>query len=218
MNIKIKSYANKSSLVSSIVFFIIGAILTAYSEKIMSTTYKVIGVTFFIITIGFIISLIIRKKRQEPIYVNRIATAIVTLTLSILFFFFHTVIDEAIRFIVGAWILFSGITRLINALRTDHKTSRFFAILIVSLLLILLGFFTIIKNGIVLWVIGIIIMIYSAIEIVGFIFYSKDNANFDEDEEGNDALLIPKKEEKEERKKLPRSKVKDVEEEDIEEK
>ncbi len=220
MRIDIKSYSSKSSLVSSIIFFIIGAILTAYSERIMTATYKVIGVVFLAITIGIILSIVVRKKKEQPIYANRVAIGIITLVLAILFFFFHGIIDEAIRFIVGAWILFSGVTRLINALRTDHKASRFIALLIVSILLIILGFVTIIKNGILLWVVGIIIMIYSAIEIVGYIFYSKDNKNFDSEEDSEDKLLIPEKkdEEKEEKPKKKNKKIKDVEDEDIEEK
>jgi uncharacterized membrane protein HdeD (DUF308 family) len=217
MEINIKSYSTKSSLISSIIFFIVGAILTAYSERIMSTTYRIIGVTFLVITIGLIISLIIRKKKEQPIYANRIGLAIITFILAILFFFFHGIIDESIRFLVGAWILFSGVTRLITALRTDHKASRFIAILIVSLLLIALGFFTIIKNGILLWVVGIIIMIYSAIEIVGYIFYSKDNSNIDDEDETT--LLIPQKEDKEEKKdKKKRKKIKDIKDSNIEEK
>ncbi len=217
MRIDIKSYSSKSSLVSSIIFFIIGAILTAYSERIMTATYKVIGVVFLAITIGIILSIVVRKKKEQPIYANRVAIGIITLVLAILFFFFHGIIDEAIRFIVGAWILFSGVTRLINALRTDHKASRFIALLIVSILLIILGFVTIIKNGILLWVVGIIIMIYSAIEIVGYIFYSKDNKNFDSEEDSEDKLLIPEKKD-EEKPKKKNKKIKDVEDENIEEK
>ncbi|MBQ4031410.1 MAG: DUF308 domain-containing protein [Bacilli bacterium] len=219
MRIDIKSYSKKSSLVSSILFFILGAILTAYSERIMSTAYRIIGAGFLVITIGIIVSLIIKKKRQEPIFLNRVALAIITLILSILFFFFHTVIDETIRFVIGAWILFSGVTRLISALRTNNKASKFFAILIVSLIQIGLGFFTIIKNGIVLWVVGIILMLYAIIEIIGYVFYSKDNENYDEDEEGDTKLLIPDKDDDQEKKKEKKvKKIKDVEENDIEEK
>jgi len=224
MRIDIKSYSTKTSLISSIIFFIIGAVLTAYSEKIMATTYKLIGGVLLIITIGLILSIIIRKKKEQPIFVNRIAIAIITFTLSILFFFFHSIIDESIRFLIGAWILFSGITRLISALRTDHKASRFIALLITSILLIILGLVTITKTGILLWVVGIIIMIYSAIEIVGYIFYSKDNTNYEE-EEGETRLIIPEdkddkedKEDKEDKKTKKNKKIKDVEDQDIEEK
>lgn len=221
MRIDIKSYSTKTSLISSIIFFIIGAVLTAYSEKIMATTYKLIGGVLLIITIGLILSIIIRKKKEQPIYVNRIAIAIITFTLSILFFFFHSIIDESIRFLIGAWILFSGITRLISALRTDHKASRFIALLITSILLIILGLVTITKTGILLWVVGIIIMIYSAIEIVGYIFYSKDNTNYEE-EEGETRLLIPEdkddKDDKEDKKIKKNKKIKDVKDQDIEEK
>ena len=221
MRIDIKSYSTKTSLISSIIFFIIGAVLTAYSEKIMATTYKLIGGVLLIITIGLILSIIIRKKKEQPIFVNRIAIAIIIFTLSILFFFFHSIIDESIRFLIGAWILFSGITRLISALRTDHKASRFIALLITSILLIILGLVTITKTGILLWVVGIIIMIYSAIEIVGYIFYSKDNTNYEE-EEGETRLLIPEdkddKDDQEDKKTKKNKKIKDVEDQDIEEK
>ena len=218
MEIKIKSYSTKSSLVSSIIFFIIGAILTAYSERIMSTAYIIIGAIFAAFFVLSTIGIVLKKKKMEPIYVSRISYTVLYLILAILFFFFHNVIDEVIRFVIGAWILFSGVLRLVSALRTDNKASRFPALLVVSILLIGLGFLTIIKNGIVLWVVGIIMMIYSIIEIIGFVFYSKDNKNFDDDdEEGKESLLIPEKE-KEEPKKLKEGKVKDVKEEDIEEK
>ena len=52
------------------------------------------------------------------------------------------------------------------------------------------------KNGILLWTVGIIIMIYSVIEIIGYVFYSKDNANYN-DEEGETKLLIPEETEDE---------------------
>ena len=219
MRIEITSYSKKTSLLNSIILFIIGAILTAYSERIMSTAYRIVGCTFLIITIFTVISLIIKKKKDQPIFVNRIALAIICFILAILFFFFHGIIDETIRFIIGAWILFSGVTRLITAIRTDHKASRFLAILIVSILQIILGFFTIIKNGIVLWVVGIILMIYSVIEIVGYIFYSKDNSNYEDDDEET-KLLIPQNEEKEEedsKTKKKKRRIKDIEE-DVEEK
>ena len=95
------------------------------------------------------------------------------------------------------------------------------SLLITSVLLIILGLVTITKTGILLWVVGIIIMIYSAIEIVGYIFYSKDNTNYEE-EEGETRLLIPEdkddKDDKEDKKTKKNKKIKDVEDQDIEEK
>ena len=62
-------------------------------------------------------------------------------------------------------------------------------------------------------------MLYAIIEIIGYVFYSKDNENYDEDEEGDTKLLIPDKDDDQEKKKEKKvKKIKDVEENDIEEK
>ena len=61
-------------------------------------------------------------------------------------------------------------------------------------------------------------MIYSIIEIIGYVFYSKDNENYEDDEEGDTKLLIPEKDDEDDKKEKKNKKIKDVEEDDIEEK
>ena len=68
---------------------------------------------------------------------------IITALLAITFIFFNDIIEQFIRFLIGAWILFTGILRLINVLAMNKKSSKFLQLLIVSLLLIAVGVYTI---------------------------------------------------------------------------
>ena len=199
MKITVKSYSQQSSLISSIIFFIIGAILFTNAEKVMSIFYILVGA---IMGISAIISLFIfyrNKKKYNVFDGGNLAFGLVTLAFAILFFFFSDIVEKSIRFLVGAWILFSGINRLINALRMNHKAGRFLPMIIISVLIILVGFYTIVFGDVLLSTIGVIMMIYAIIEISGYILYKKDEIEAEEDpEEGTTTLLIPDKEDKEE--------------------
>ena len=124
-----------------------------------------------------------------------------------MFLFFSETVEKAIRIVVGFWILFSGINRLINALKMTDKNKKFLSLVIVSILLILIGVYTIVIGDVLLSSIGIILMLYSAIDIIGYIFYSKEtNTTVDINE---DTTLITTAE-KENKKSKRIKKIKDV--------
>lgn len=221
MEIKIKSYSSQSSLISSILFFILGAILFTSADRVITTVSKLIGI---VLMAAGIISLVIFyfQSRKANGKKGNLAFGIVTLVLSIIFLFFSNVVEQFIRFIVGAWILFTGIIRLINVLSMSKKNTKFIQLLIVAILLILVGVYTIVIGDVLLTTIGLIMMIYAAIEIAGYIFYSKDKVD-KEEEEGTTTLLIPEDNEEENKKRDKKEKkdtklIKDVEENEENEK
>lgn len=210
MEIKIKSYSSQSSLISSIIFFIIGAILFTNAEKVISTISIISGI--ILATIGIISTLIYffqRKKHANIIFKGNLVIGIICIILSTIFIFFSNIVEQFIRFIIGAWILFTGIIRLINVLSMNKKNIKFIELLIIAILLIIVGIYTIIIGDVILSTIGIIMMVYAAIEIAGYILYSKDT--IDPIEPGTTTLIVPE-EEKKEIKKEESKKVKDVKE------
>lgn len=209
MEIKIKSYSSQSSLISSILFFILGAILFTNADKVVSTLSIIIGT---ILATSGIISFIIymfQAKNSIPKKGN-LAFGIITIILAVIFIFFSNIVEQFIRFIIGAWILFTGIIRLINVLSMNKKNIKFLELLIIAILLIIVGVYTIIVGDIILSTIGIIMMIYAAIEIVGFILYSKDKSE-KEEEEGTTTLIVPDNE-SEKNSTRKKNKVKDIKE------
>ena len=188
MEIKIKSYSSQSSLISSIIFFILGAILFTSADKIIETISIIAGI---LLGTSSIISLTIyafQIKKQTPNTGNLIF-GIISLIFAIIFIFFSEIVEQGIRFIIGAWILFTGIIRLINVLSMNKNNNKFIQLLIVAILLIMVGIYTIVIGDVILSTIGIIMMIYAAIEIVGYILYSKDKV--EPEETGATTLIVP---------------------------
>ena len=96
-----------------------------------------------------------------------------------------------VRLVIGGYILFIGLNRFINALYIKKKDSRFIALLIISLILMGGGLYTILEANLAFQTIGIVIMIYAILEIIGYIFnisIIKKN-----DVEVKDAILIEEK-------------------------
>ena len=85
----------------------------------------------------------------------------------------------------------------------NKKDKTFFQLLIVAALLIFVGIYTIVKDLFGLDYIGIIIMVYSAIEIIGYILYSKDKPQKEDiNKEVTTTLLVPENTEDDDKKEV----------------
>ena len=211
MEIKVKSYSDQASLISAIIFFIIGGILFWYNDEIISTLSMIIGIILAVSGIVEIIVYVVNKKKQID-YLAPVIRGIIFIGLSILFIFGANIINQIVRFVVGAWILFSGINRLIQTLAISKRSKKFLPLLLVSILLIAIGVYSIVYGDVIISTIGIIMMVYSAIDIIGYIFYTKDEVK--QEAQGTTSLIVPDEEEKESKKhklfKRKNKKVKDV--------
>ena len=215
MEIKINNYKNQSSLISSIIFFILGGILFTNPDIFVTTISKIVGAILLLTAIVFLVTIFLNRK-SSPFPVLKLSSTIILLLLAIMFLFFSETVEKAIRIVVGFWILFSGINRLINALKMTEKSKKFIFLIIVSLLLIIIGIYSIVIGDVVLSSIGIILMIYSTIDIIGYIFYSKEtNETVDIND---DTTLITTSVEKEPNNKKKNKKVKKIKDISTEEK
>ena len=113
-------------------------------------------------------------KKDNSISSKEMVTGIILIIIGLVFILLADVIEALVRLVIGGWILFSGINRLIHALRLNKKTRRFIIFLILSLLLIGTGLYTILEANLAFQTIGIVLMVYSFIEIFGYIFNKKD--------------------------------------------
>ncbi|MDE5888632.1 MAG: DUF308 domain-containing protein [Bacilli bacterium] len=208
MKINIKSYSSQSSLLSSIFFFILGAILFTSADKVMSVISISLGILIAVSGIIELIIFYIKLKQYDPFKNKYLAFGIISLLIACIFIFFSNIVEQFIRFIIGAWILFTGIIRFINVLSMNSKSKKFIPLLIVSILLMIVGIYTIVIGDVILSSIGFIMMIYAVIEIIGYIFYTKDTIT--PEEPGTTTLIIPEENNIEETDK--KKNVKDVKE------
>lgn len=161
-------------LVISILFFILGAVMYTKPEFIVLVFSYVMGGLIILFGIYYCIKNYVEIKNNKETSSKDMIVGITLVVVGLIFIFLANVIEALVRLIIGGYILFIGITRFVNSLYMK-KDTRFFVSLGLSLLLIAGGLYTILEANLAFQTIGIVIMVYSVIEIIGFIFNHDNN-------------------------------------------
>ncbi len=179
---KNNKYSSLGTLITSLVLFIIGAILFTNPEDIVILVSQIFG--GILAVIGLFNFVFYYRKKSKGLVTNNqeFVSSIVLIIIGMLFIFLAGAFETALRFIMGTWILLSGINKLIAALTLGPRVRNYTSMLIVSIILVIGGMYIILWKNLILSVLGIVIMIYSGIEIYGYIIYkimenSKDSVN-----------------------------------------
>lgn len=207
MKIGVKSYSSIISLIYSIIFFILGAIIFTRPEIIILFISYVIGGIIIIIGLFKCLKNYLDIKKDNTISSREMITGILLVVIGLVFILLADVIEALVRLVIGGWILFSGINRLINSLELPKKNSQFIIRLILSIMLIGVGLYTILESNLAFKTIGLVLMAYSVLEILGYIS-SKQNTYIKEeiiiesnDDKVIDAILIEDKKTKKKKTK-----------------
>ena len=166
----VKNYNIILSLIGSIVFLIIGAVMYTKPDFIVLFFSYIVGGIIIILGFYNCIKNYIEVKKDNQISSKGMIIGIVLIVVGLIFIFLAEVIESLVRLIIGGYILFIGIIRLINALTYKKKTWHFVILICISLLLIGGGLYTILEVNLAFQAMGIIIMIYAALDIIGFVF------------------------------------------------
>ena len=166
-------YSNDTSLVSSILFLIFVFILFTNPSGILDFVSYIIGGILIIIGIFKILSYRKTLKKLNIDQKYKLISGVILIIFGLFVILFSSLIEMTIRLICGGWILYSGIIRLIETLNNKENKISFISRLIVSILLIICGFYVAIEINLIFSTIGLFIIIYAILEIIGFIFYKK---------------------------------------------
>lgn len=165
-----------NNLVYAILFLMLGIILLTSTEDLITIVSKVIGSILTIIGIIKTIIYVYMKGKLGEYSISKLAIALVYICFGMLFIFLSSTLSFAIRTIIGFWIVFNGVNRIIFAISMHSLDKKgFWIYFITSVLMIALGI--IIMSGIFDKLIGLLIIIYAVIEIVNYIYFRVKNRN-----------------------------------------
>lgn len=205
MKASIKNYSNVFVLISSILFLILGAVMYTNPKAVVIFTTYIFGGLLILIGVFNCVKNYLEVKKDNSTSSSEMVVGIVLTILGIVCIFLAGVVEALVRLVIGGWILFSGINRLINALYFDKKESKFWVSLVLSLLLIGGGVYTILESNLAFQAIGIVLMIYAVLEIIGYVFNRREGTVIKTEVYRNekviDAELIETKEKNNKRKK-----------------
>ena len=168
-----------NNLIYALLFLVFGIILLPSTEDLITIVSKVIGGVLIVIGIIKAIIYIYMKGKLGEYSLSKLVVALLFICFGMLLIFLSGTLSFAIRTVIGIWVVFSGINRVIFAISmcTIDKKS-FLVYLITSLLMIALGI--VIITGVFDQLIGLLIIIYSVIEIVNYIYFKVKNKDFEE--------------------------------------
>lgn len=170
MRVEVKSYNNNSSLVSAILFFILGAIMFTNPDTMVVVISRILGGILILFGLYSCIKNYILVRQNTQVSAIPMVAGLSCMAIGSVFFFAAGFVEAMVRFVIGGWILLSGIVRFASAMQIDKKNNpKFFSLLIISLLLILAGLYTILEANLAFQTIGIVLMIYAGLEIFGWL-------------------------------------------------
>lgn len=173
---KEKNYSNISSLITAIIFFIIGSIIFTNPDNVIKFIAYVLGGLFSIIGLINITVYYYKKDKQKDASIKDLTIGTIAFILGLVLIIFSSTIEALIRIIMGAWILFNGINLLVNSIKiAKNNTNSSQTLIVLSILMIICGLYLLLKTNIVFKMLGLYIMIYSTLEIVGYIHYTQNN-------------------------------------------
>ena len=159
-----------NNLVYALMFLVLGIILLTSTEDLITIVSKIIGYGLIVVGITKTINYVYLKGKLGDYKISNLAIGLGLISFGVLLVLFSSALSFAIRTIVGLWVVFAGINRIIFAISMKAIDKKgFWVYLITSLLMIILGVLLI--SGIFDELIGLLIIVYSVIEIINYIYF-----------------------------------------------
>ena len=165
------------NIVTALCFAIFGIVLMCFPEVIMKFIDLTIGVLFVLFGIVKIVNYYSIKGKYDLANYD-VFYGLISIILGVIAIFFGEKLNNVIRTLIGVWIIYSGIMKFIFAtkIRTANKTIGNVSLLI-SIMVIICGIFALLYENSITVTLGIILLVYSVMEIVTGLIYVKNINN-----------------------------------------
>lgn len=168
---KVLKKTGVTSLVTSIIFAILGIILIANPEGTIKFISIILGVLFGLVGLYKIVNYIENKGKYD-FYNNDIAYGVIAIVLGIVTICYSTQIGAIFRIIIGLWIVYSAILRINLSIKLKTIASNVWIYsLIIALIMAFCGIFIICNSGAVIVTLGIVVVIYSVLDAIESIMF-----------------------------------------------
>ncbi len=168
---KILKKTGWSSILTSTIFAIVGIVLIASPEATITIISTILGLTLIAFG-GYKVMEYLRNKGKYDAYTYDLAYGIIAIILGIVAMVYHQEIGTIFRILIGLWIIYSSVIRVTLSLQLRSTKSKVWIYsLIIALVMLACGIYTISNAGTIVMAVGIVVLIYSILDIIeGIIF------------------------------------------------
>lgn len=155
-----------TDILTSIIFAIIGIFMIVKTDLATKIIAYVLGGIFIAIGIIKIVDYLLSKGKYD-LYNYDLAYGIIAIVIGLVTIFCSGLIESIFRIMVALWIIYSGIIRLSLSLKLHTAQINVWNIsLILSIIMIIGGAYMLFQNGALVLTMGIIILVYSIIDLI----------------------------------------------------
>ena len=171
--IKQSKKGKKRSLIYSIILLILGIFLTFNSGGVLNTIFNILGILVVLFGIYRFVTYYHLKSQLKIDDSSILMSAVMSILFGVLIILLSNILTNTIQIITGIWLLFLGISRLSETDLSNLKNKNNLVSVIGAILIILLGLYTIFSENVVFVILGIILIIYSVLDIINYIRFAK---------------------------------------------
>lgn len=162
------------SIIESVIFGILGLILIWYPVTTLKIISFVLGAIFIIFGISKIINYFLSKGKYD-FYNYDLIFGLMAAILGIITIACSDTISAIFRIIIGIWIVYSALIRInISVKLRATKVDAWIPSLVLAIIMLLCGVFVAMNAGSVMATIGIVMLVYSIIDIIENIIFMKN--------------------------------------------
>jgi uncharacterized membrane protein HdeD (DUF308 family) len=164
---KITFEKKTANILQTMCFLIIGLLLFIKPTETVKIACYLLGGTIIFIGISKILKYYQTLKKEKIELKAFLIVGIIMIVLGIIVIFTWSALEFLLRVLMGAWLIYMGIRRLMQALEIKKENSSIWIYLFVlSLVLLICGLYMIMNKNLILQAVGLFIIIYSIIEII----------------------------------------------------
>lgn len=163
--------AGWTSIITSLIFGIIGLVMIYNPDTTMKFISTLIGIFFIVIGVIKVINYFISRS-NSTLFTNDIAWGSIAVIIGLVTMVYSSTIESIFRIMIGVWIIYSGFTRFTVSFRLRNVNDRLWAlVLTLAVLMIVGGLYVTFYPGALVVTLGVIIFIYAVMDLIeSFIF------------------------------------------------
>lgn len=154
------------SIIESIVFIILGAVLIWKADLAVKVISYVLGIIFMATGIAKIIKYFTMNSNLE-FYNYELIYGLMAIVIGIITIYYSSTIEAILRVIIGIWIIYSSFVKLSLSLEMKKiEVSAWIYSTILAIAMFACGLYIILNSGTIIVTVGVIMIIYSIIDII----------------------------------------------------
>lgn len=157
----------KKKIIESITLLILGIILVTNSNQAVTIIFQIIGVGIILFGIYKLYHYLMLKKQFKMEDSDSLISSIISITIGLVIILLASILEVGLRYIIGFYLIINGISKSFIALSVKNQSPKFFYLnILVSIIYILLGLYTIFIANAAFLIIGIILIFSSLLDLV----------------------------------------------------